>query len=77
MKDSNEREYAKLSQLKAGDYIEIDDGFDCRKQNIVTIREAYGKLGFECSHGIHWLSGQLADDGDSLIGIYSEWEGEK
>ena len=29
MKDKNGREYAKLSQVKAGDILEIDNDFDC------------------------------------------------
>ncbi len=66
------REWAKLSELKLGDFVEIDCGFDCIGDT-ETRRVGYiPGMGFfiDCSHGYHFLSGQLANDGDSLIGIY-------
>jgi hypothetical protein len=73
MNDKQGREYARYSQLKRGDAVQIDAGFDCMPANSVLTVEAWpdGTLFIECDHGSHDLEGQLdIDDGDSLIGIY-------
>lgn len=79
MKDKQGREYAKLSQLKAGDIVWVDDGFDCMKRwsPRVVIAEASdyrpgNELYIKCKSGMHGLEGQLTNDNDSLIGIYAE-----
>jgi len=68
--DKNGREYAKLDQLKAGDHVEIDDGFTCMSAGTTIVHEgAGGELYIPCSCGRHFLSGQ--HDGDNwLVGIY-------
>jgi len=71
--DANGRAYAKLSQLKVGDKVQVDDGFTCLKPNsIKTVRVANGQgLHICCKAGHHMLEGQLdEDDNDTLIGIY-------
>lgn len=70
MDDINGRKYAKLSALKVGDKVELDDGFTCHKAGIVEIiKSDIGKLGFKCSAGFHEISGQ-ADDGEHCVGVY-------
>lgn len=65
------REYARLSKLKVGDKIETDGGFDCiAGSSLVDVIDVNGELAFACAQGSHALAGQLADDGDHLIGIF-------
>jgi hypothetical protein len=68
--DVHGREYAKLSELKPGDRLEIDGGFPCihrgRKR---TVRRDEGGLFVGCLSGQHYLDGQ-ADDGEHLVGMY-------
>lgn len=67
--DTNNRPYAKLSQLKEGDQIELDIGFACHKAGITTLKRDKAGLYFTCTSGHHHISGQ-ADDGEHLVGIY-------
>lgn len=70
MQDLNGREYAKLSELKAGDLIELDSEFTCMK-GVARICDEQGGLYICCSHGKHFLDGEVYDNyDDSLIGIY-------
>lgn len=63
------RPYAKLSELKAGDVVELDADFTCRAPGKARLFIQDGELAFECSCGGHILSGQ-ADDGEHCVGIY-------
>lgn len=68
--DVKGRPYAKLSELKVGDKVELDEGFTCHAAGIVTLQaDAEGKLYFDCEEGGHDLDGQ-ADDGEHCIGVY-------
>ena len=83
MRDLQGRSYAKLSQLKPGDEVIPDDGFDCLLPwQPLKVVEVDGELAVihntsecgacggadkDCPHG---LEGQLMDDGDSLVEIY-------
>ncbi len=69
--DKQGRAYAKLSELKAGDEIELDDGFTCASAGKKIVKETPYGLAFDCSEGdgSHTISGQ-ADDGEHCIGIY-------
>ena len=67
--DKNGREYAKLSDLKKGDPIELDDGFTCLFVQQTPVFEQETGLYFPCNHGMHFLKGQ--DDGDGYcVGVY-------
>lgn len=68
-RDKFGRPWAKLSELKQGDKVELDSGFSCHPAGIVTLGMLNNKLLFECDEGIHTIAGQ-ADDGEHLIGIY-------
>lgn len=69
--DLSGREYAKLSELKAGAIVEIDEGFTCCGGGHTHLYENANKeLFFYCEEGLHMLDGQLAEDGDHLVGIY-------
>ena len=70
--DSAGVEWARLSQLKPGDKLRTDGGFDCIEDGaVVTVRaRSDGELYVDCSEGGHTLDGQ-ADNGDHLIGMYA------
>ncbi len=71
MKDANGREWARLSQLAPGDFVYVDGGFTCISDGETRkVKYSPGGLFIDCDHGHHFLSGQLENDGDSLIGIY-------
>jgi len=69
--DVDGRPYAKLSQLKAGDVVIPDDGFD----NLTVDKEytvyayAMGPYVLDDHHLAFYLEGQ-ADDGEHCVGIY-------
>lgn len=71
--DKSGRAYAKLSELKAGDRLVADGGFDCLEdgQLVVVKATAAGGLFVICAEGEHYLDGQ-ADDGEHLVGLYRE-----
>jgi hypothetical protein len=71
--DTKGRKYAQLSKLKAGDVVQVDEGFNCigRGQTRVVQVDGAGFLWIACRHGQHGLTGQLMGDGDSLIGLYA------
>ena len=58
----------KLSDLKAGSFIQLDDGFPCRGPGPALIYHSDDGLYFECTRGRHYLSGQEDEEGN-LIGI--------
>jgi hypothetical protein len=69
--DTANRVYARLSELKVGDIVEVDDGFGClskgdQRQIKITVN---GSLYIDCAIGQHTLIGQL-DNAGFLIGIY-------
>ncbi len=78
MRDNRGIVYARLSDLKPGDMIELDEDFDCVRRpegirRIVQVLKKSGRLGFACSEGFHDLDGQLStlpDADDSLVGVY-------
>ena len=69
--DINGRPWAKLSELKAGDVVELDSGFTCASAGFRTLKETKDGLAFDCAEGeaAHAIAGQ-ADDGEHCIGIY-------
>ena len=69
--DAQGRPYAKISELKAGDIIELDDGFTCAVAGQRVLKTTSRGLAFDCDEGeaAHAIDGQ-ADDGEHCIGIY-------
>lgn len=68
--DTSGRPWAKLSELKEGDKIELDSGFTCHAAGPIEVRaDPKGDLYFPCKEGRHMLDGQ-ADDGEHLVGVY-------
>jgi hypothetical protein len=73
--DRDGRPYAKLSELKSGDKIELDCGFTCVAASILghggyrTLFDIGKGLAFACNDGHHYLAGQ-ADDGEHCVGVY-------
>lgn len=69
-KDKQGRPYAKMSELKAGDVVEIDGDFTCMKPwTKQPVQNDKDGLFLECEEGHHYLSGQ-ADDGEHCVGVY-------
>ncbi|TIW23118.1 MAG: hypothetical protein E5V63_25495 [Mesorhizobium sp.] len=65
------REWAKLSALKPGDKVLTDSGFSCGMSNkTLTVQVDDLGLFVPCGRVNHYLDGQLADDGDHLVGIW-------
>ena len=58
----------KLSDLKVGDKVIADAGFDCLHAGTHKVEGDSGGLFISCKKGRHYLSGQEGDDGD-LIGL--------
>ncbi len=61
---------AKLSEVKPGMVLIADGGFGCIEAGaelVVASRE--GTLYVPCEHTFHDLEGQVADDGDTLVGF--------
>lgn len=71
MKDKQGRTYARLSGLKVGDKVLVDDGFTCMKpwSRHRVQKGPSGDLFIPCRHGQHYLDGQLKGK-DSLVGVY-------
>jgi hypothetical protein len=67
--DRRGRSYARYSQLKKGDKVEVDRGFTCMKASIKVVRESKHGLYVTCDEGTHYLAGQLTQE-DYLIGVY-------
>ncbi len=63
--------WAKLTQVKVGDKVQIDAGFSCCDSGIVVIHNDDDDLYFLCQHGRHYLAGQAAAE-ENLVGIYRE-----
>lgn len=62
--DVNGTEWARLTDIQAGDTIKFDNGFDCIPTGAeLRIEESGHGLFVPCSHGQHYLAGQ-ADNGD-------------
>lgn len=71
--DARGRAYARHAELREGQRIELDDGFDCVEHNpehptTRTVLKDEQGLYFVCKSGKHYLAGQV--EGDVLIGIY-------
>jgi hypothetical protein len=72
MLDLTGRPYALNGEIKPGDIIQVDDGFDCIKpwsKHIVRGQDMY----IECELGEHYLDGQLMFDHikeQFYVGIY-------
>lgn len=70
------RPYARLSELKAGDVVIIDAGFDCMarwSERVVQLNDAAtvdDRLWIPCRSGQHALAGQMDGEADTLVGIY-------
>lgn len=66
------RPWALKSDLKAGDKIALDEGFNCGSEPhkpCKVFTDDIGGLYFRCEDGRHYLDGQLGDCGE-YIGVY-------
>ena len=71
----------KLKDLKAGDVVEVDGGFDCMKAGEHTVHSHkgnsdYGRLYLPCLSGLHFLDGQenFDEENGDLVGV--KWPGD-
>lgn len=69
-------QFAKASEVKAGDTLVADSGFDCIESGAHLVVEADDKGGLfvACKEGRHYLEGQLDFDGEGggiglLVGL--------
>lgn len=60
--------YAKLSELKEGDTVFVDEDFICMGTGKKTVYKDEGGLFIYCDEGEHYLDGQLNED-DELVGV--------
>lgn len=67
--DINGHPWAKLSELKAGQEVQLDSGFPCAPKGNHIIQEDKVGLYFHCDDGRHYLRGQ-ADNGEHCVGVY-------
>lgn len=58
----------KISDLKEGDRILLDDGFACHAMGIAEVFEDETGLYFLCDAGKHYLDAQVNVDGE-LVGV--------
>ena len=67
--DKSGRPWAKISEVKVGDLLEPDGGFDCLEcgAHLMVFHDSDG-LFIKCSEGHHYLDGQI--EGDHYIGLY-------
>ncbi len=66
----------KLADLKAGDTIEIDGGFNCAAAGPVGVHIGDdGELYFDCRAGRHYLAGQEDEPGEALVGVIGHRRG--
>jgi hypothetical protein len=69
-KDKQGRDYAKLSELRAGDMVQVDGDFTCLEPwTKHEVKASDDGLYIECGDGQHELAGQ-ADDGEHCVGVY-------
>lgn len=68
--DTQGRPWAKLSELKPGDHVEIDSGMTCMDAGCIreVMKDNLG-LFVVCNEGTHHLIGQTGD-GEHLVGMY-------
>lgn len=65
------REYASVTNTVVGTQLEADGDFDCIKTwTCAYVVSSYDRLCVPCSHGLHFLSGQLSDDSTHYVGFY-------
>lgn len=58
-KDSKGQPWAKLSELREGHIIKLDDGFTCHKAGLTSlVKDSGGNLAFQCDEGFHSIAGQ-------------------
>ncbi|WP_370677595.1 hypothetical protein [Pleomorphomonas sp. PLEO] len=57
-----------LADLKAGDVVSADGGFDCLAEGPHVVEKDDHGLFIKCREGNHYLDGQEDDDGN-LVGI--------
>lgn len=72
--DNDGRPYALVSQVKAGDVLEADDGFTCLDEGdrLTVEKDDDGSLFVRCSEGHHNLDGQIEGvlEKEHYIGLY-------
>lgn len=63
----------KLSELKAGDKVRVDENVACLGPTLVHEVKQDGPgqafLYLDCAYGRHYLDGQLDSDNETLVGI--------
>lgn len=64
-----DHDYAKISELNEGDFIQVDGGFRCMGAGDITkLSKDNGGLFFVCDNGKHYISKEIV--GDKVLGVY-------
>lgn len=66
------REFAKVTEVQAGDTLEADAGLSCipAGNKLLVYEDSEEELYVKCDKGEHYLNGQLSDDGTHYVGFY-------
>jgi len=59
----------KYSDLKAGDLVQTDANFTCMPTGKHVVQEDCRGLFIHCTHGNHYLVGQVNGESEELVGI--------
>lgn len=64
------RKFVSVHEVKKGAVLVADGGFTCiRSGAVLTVEEDEDGLFVPCSHGGHYLDGQISDDGKTYVGL--------
>jgi len=59
----------KLSEVKEGDVLIADAGFDCVEAGEHVVIKGLKGLCIQCTYGNHYLEGQEDEPGEDLVGL--------
>ena len=71
--ETNISKFCKFADLKVGDIVKVDAGFDCLKAGAQLEVKAHPmdrKLGVMCDKGFHNLESQVDDENGVCVGIW-------
>ena len=77
MPDVNGKPWLKETDIKLGKKIILDDGFTCHPGGKSTIQADEFGWFFPCSHGNHYIDGQIDGESGDLIGVYPAPDGDE
>lgn len=71
MSEKQLRPWTKVSEIKIGSMVKMDDDFSCMMGGVNRIvQEDDQGLFVVCAEGHHYLDGQLSEDESHYVGVY-------